>query len=150
MAKSIHKSILVHGDVASLYRIWANFENFPHFMKHIKHIRRTGDRLSHWEMASPLGRNLEWDAQTTAMEENIRIAWQSTGGDIETGGEVRFEQQSDDQAKVTVSMHYTPPEGLTFEIAQWLLREPEDRLMEDLKNFKKYAESKAQAPRKAA
>ena len=77
MSKKITESIHVHRTVAELYAIWSNFENFPIFMKHIESVKKLGDRTSKWKMDGPLGTNFEWEAETTLMEPNKRIAWNS-------------------------------------------------------------------------
>lgn len=140
MPEQVTKSIIVKGDVSDVYRLWANFENFPHFMKHIKSVTRTGDRTSHWVMEGPLGRKVEWDAETTRLEENKRIAWNSTGGDIKTSGQVTFNELPNNQTEVTVILQYVPPAGKAGEMVAELFGDLEGKLHEDLRNFKAYAE----------
>ncbi len=140
------KSIIVKGDVATLYRLWADFENFPSFMKDIKSVTKTGDRTSHWKMEGPLGKNIEWDAVTTAMDVNQRIAWKSTGGDIETSGEVRFDSPLQGlnaaETEVTFTQHYEAG-GFGETIAR-MFDDPDKKLEEILRDFKSYAEGRAQ------
>ena len=136
----ITDSIIVGGNVTEIFNMWRNFENFPQFMKYIKSVKRTGDRTSHWVMEGPLGKDIEWDAQTTRLEENKRIAWASTGGDIQTSGQVTFNQLPDNQTEVTVMLHYEPPAGLAGQVGAALFSKPEKQLQEDLRNFKAYAE----------
>jgi uncharacterized membrane protein len=109
-------------------------------MKNIKSVSKTGAGISHWVMEGPAGRDIQWDATTTLMEENNRIAWNSTGGDIETSGQVSFHPLSDDSTQVTVIMKYVAP----MEALAQLFTNPEGRLEEDLNNFKRYAEGSSQ------
>lgn len=74
MADRIAKSIIVQGDIDHIYDLWANFENFPHFMHNIKSVTKTGDMMSHWVMEGSPGTEIEWDAKTTLLDENQRIA----------------------------------------------------------------------------
>jgi uncharacterized membrane protein len=141
MADQVTKSIIVKADAAEVFNIWANFENFPHFMKYIKSIQKTGDRTSHWVMEGPLGKDLEWDAETTKLETNKRIGWNSRdGGDIKTSGQVTFNQLPQGQTEITVTLQYVPPAGAIGEFIANLFSDPEKRLDEDLANFKSYVE----------
>jgi uncharacterized membrane protein len=141
MADRVTKDIIVKASVDEVYNIWANFENFPRFMKYIKSIAKTGDRTSHWVMEGPLGKDLEWDAETTKLEQNKRIAWNSReSGDIKTSGQVTFNQLPQGQTEITVTLQYVPPAGKLGEFVANLFSDPKKRLDEDLKNFKSYVE----------
>ncbi|MCX6049881.1 MAG: SRPBCC family protein [Chloroflexi bacterium] len=138
------KNILVKAPIEQVYQTWANFENFPNFMHHIKQVDKTGDRTSHWVMEGPLNTKIEWDAETTRLDENKRIAWNSITGDIKTSGQVTFNELPDKQVEVTVMLKYVPPAGLAGEIIAELFSNPEGKLLEDLRNFKRYIETQAQ------
>lgn len=142
MPEQVTRTIIVKAPLNDVYDIWANFENFPHFMKYIKSVRKTGDRLSHWVMEGPLGKEIEWDAETTRTDQNKRIAWNSrAGGDITTSGQVTFKELPQGQIEIAVTLQYVPPAGALGEVVAKIFKDPEDQLDEDLKNFKAYAES---------
>jgi uncharacterized membrane protein len=136
MAEQVTKTILVNAPISQVYGIWSNFENFPYFMDNIKEVRRSNGH-SHWVMSGPLGKEVKWDAKTTRMEENREIAWNSTGGDVETSGRVLFREVAPDQTEVEVTLKYVPPNALVE-----LFANPEGRLEKDLENFKAYAEGR--------
>ncbi len=138
------QNILVKAPLQDVYQAWANFENFPNFMRHIKQVDKTGDRTSHWVMEGPLNTKIEWDAETTRLDENKRIAWNSITGDIKTSGQVTFNELPDNQVEVTVMLKYVPPAGLAGEIVAELFGSPEVKLLEDLRNFKRTIESQRQ------
>jgi len=140
------KNIIVKAPLNEVYQAWANFENFPNFMRHIKSVTKTGDRTSHWVMEGPLNTQIEWDAETTRQEENKRIAWNSINGDIKTSGQVTFNALPDNQVEVTVMLKYVPPAGLAGEIVAELFGNPEGKLLEDLRNFKRDIEAKQAQP----
>ncbi|MCZ7573692.1 MAG: SRPBCC family protein [Ardenticatenaceae bacterium] len=140
MQDQVTKSIIVKGDAADVYRLWANFENFPNFMKYIKSVTKTSDRTSHWVMEGPLGRKVEWDAETTRLEENKRVAWNSTSGDIKTSGQVTFNPLPHGETQVTVILQYVPSAGMAGKIVAELFGDPEGKLADDLRNFKAYTE----------
>jgi uncharacterized membrane protein len=142
MADIVTKSIIIKGPVNRIYNLWTDFERFPNFMHNIKSVRKTGDRTSHWVMEGPFGKDLEWDAQTTAMEENKRIAWNSIDGDIKTSGEVTFNPRDDKgETQATVMLKYVAPAGKLGEAAAHIFDNPDKKLEEDLRRFKQYAES---------
>lgn len=141
MAEQVTRTIVVKGPVEQIYQLWANFENFPHFMQHIKQVTKIGERSSRWVMEGPLGRDIAWEAETTRLDENTRIAWNSRdGGDITTSGQVTFTQLPEEQTEVAVTLQYVPPGGALGEFVAKLFADPAGRLEEDLANFKHFAE----------
>lgn len=141
MPEQVTRSITVAAPVAVVFNAWANFENFPRFMCNIREVRKAGERLSHWVMEGPLGTSFEWDAETTRLEPNTRIAWNSRdGGDIKTSGQAVFAELQNGTTQVTVTLQYVPPGGKVGEALAKLLENPEGRLEEDLGRFKSYAE----------
>jgi uncharacterized membrane protein len=138
---NITHSIVVQAMVPDIYQIWANFENFPRFMDNIKSVRKTGERTSHWVMQGPLGTEWEWDAETTRLDENERIAWSSKDkSEIKTSGQVTFREVGPNETEVSVLMHYEPPGGAAGALAE-LLADPDRRVREDLERFKHFVES---------
>lgn len=141
MAEQFTKDIIVKANIDDVYAIWADFETFPRFMTYIKSIIKTGDGTSHWVMEGPLGKDLEWDAETTRLEPKKRIAWNSRdGGDIKTSGQVTFNELAQGQTEITVMLQYVPPAGKLGEFVAHLFSDPDKRLDEDLRNFKAYVE----------
>jgi uncharacterized membrane protein len=142
--KLVTKSIIVKGETADIFKIWANFENFPRFMQHIKSVKKSGEEMSHWIMEGPLGTRIEWDAKVTRYEENKRIGWSSIRGDIKTSGQVTFNSLPSNETEVTVTLQYVPPVGLAGEVIAELFDNPERKLEEDLRNFKRFIENREQ------
>jgi uncharacterized membrane protein len=140
----VTKSIIVKGDVKEIFSLWANFENFPYFMKNIKSVHKMEDGISHWVMGSRVGKDLEWDAETTDLQENRRIAWSSISGDIKTSGQVSFAPLDHNETEVTAQVQYIPPAGQLGKMLAHLFENPDKKIEEDLKQFKKYAEKQYQ------
>lgn len=143
MGDQITKSIIVEASPEHLYGLWSNFETFPNFMSNIKLVEYTGDKTTHWEMEGPLNTVLEWEAETTVDQENKRIAWNSKDdeGDVTTSGQVTFNALPQEKTEVTVTLQYEPNRaGLAGEVVDALFGNPEQKLTEDLRNFKQYAE----------
>jgi uncharacterized membrane protein len=143
MNDQITKSIIIDGTADHIYGLWSNFETFPNFMSNISLVEYTGEKTTHWEMEGPLNTTLEWEAETTVDEENKRIAWNSKDdeGDVTTSGQVTFNALPEEQTEVTVTLHYEPNKaGLAGEVVDALFGNPEEKLEQDLRNFKQYAE----------
>src|SRR5215510_10711227 len=135
-------SIVVLGNIADVYRLWANFEFFPRFMHDIKSVSMLDERTSHWVMKGPLGADIEWDAETTRREENQRIAWNSKDNSaVKTSGQVTFEPLGANETEVTVTLQYDPPAGAAGQAFASLFANPEKRVREDLEQFKQFVEN---------
>jgi uncharacterized membrane protein len=131
------KTIIVSAPVSEVYQFWTQFDRFNEFMQNIKSVEKTGDRLSHWVAKGPLGTSVEWDAETTLMEENKRIAWNSRdNGDITTSGQVTFNEMGNNQTEVHVLIKYDPPAGVIGDIVAKIFSNPQSELEEDLERFK--------------
>ena len=138
-------SIIVKGSAAELYHLWADLESFPRFMKHVKSVTRTGDRMTHWVVEGPLGNDVEWDAETTRLEEGKRIAWNSKeGSDVKTSGQVVFTEMPHDETQITVTL-MVAPQGTLAGVAAGLFGRLGETLAEDLRSFKAYAEARQPA-----
>lgn len=140
----VTRSITIKGSVEHIYDLWTKFENFPHFMKHIKAVTITGPATSHWVMEGPLGFKVDWNAEMTRNEANKRIAWNSkdASGMVTVSGEVSFNSLPNDETKVTAVVQYTPPGGKAGEFFANAFGKPEERVAEDLRHFKTFAEGK--------
>ncbi len=147
MSNTVTKTITVGGSPSQMYAIWSNFAMFPQFMKYIEAVTITGTNRSHWVMNGPFGYKAEWDAETTRMDTDKRIAWRSIDTDdtnVKTSGQVTFNGLPDNQTEIAVSLMYVPPAGLAGEIVAEIFANPESRLEHDLENFKRFAENTEQ------
>lgn len=142
MGKQVTKLIIVKAPLPVVYNLWADFENFPRFMKYIKSVTPTGPNASHWVMQGPLGVNIDWNAEITRQEENKRIAWSSkdSKGVITISGQVTFNALPQGETEITVTVQYVVPAGKAGEAIAELFSNPEERLTEDLRNFKSVVE----------
>jgi uncharacterized membrane protein len=138
------KSIEISAPVGVVFELYSDFEKFPQWMEHIKEVRQTEPRFTRWVADAPLGINVEWEAETTALEPNRKIAWQTVRGDIEMQGEVTFEETESGTTILHVSIAYEPPAGhLGTLLAKFFGNDPEKQMDEDLGRFVKLAESRA-------
>ena len=128
MPEHITRAIIVKAGVSQTFRAWENFENFPHFMEYIQSVQKLEGRKSHWVMEGPLGKKIEWDAATTLLEPDQRIAWSSTDGDLKTSGQVTFAPIGENETQVTVMLYYVPPAGLAGDLVAKMFGHPESKL----------------------
>lgn len=146
MADQTTKSIIVGAGLDAAFDAWSDFENFPRFMKHVKSVTKTGERMSHWVVDGPFGKEVEWDAETTRLEKNKRIAWNSKEtSEIRTSGQVTFNDLGSGQTEITVTLQWVVPASRGGEKLMGLFADPEKRLEEDLLSFKHYVEQRVGA-----
>ena len=144
MAEPITSSIEVNAPVAQVYEYWSNLENLPSFMKNIEEVRSTGPDTTHWVVKGPLGYRAEFDARTTQNEPNQALGWNTIDGDVQTSGQIRFQELGPDKTKLEVTMKYAdPPGGKLGEAASRITSGPKAILEQDLRNFRDIMEGKA-------
>ena len=141
MAQRVQESIEVQAPLEDIFSYWSNFENFSNFMQNVEEVRMTGQDTSHWSVKGPLGKSVEFDAKTTEMDPSRGIGWNSVGGDVQTSGEVRFEETAPGRTRIDVTMNYAdPPGGRIGEVVAETVSDPERDLREDLENFARRVE----------
>ena len=135
MAQRVHESIEVQAPLEDVFTYWSNLENLPQIMRNIEEVRVAGD-TSHWKVNAPLGKTIEYDARTTEMSPERGIGWQSIEGEVDTSGQVRFEEVATGRTRIDVTMNYAdPPGGKVGELAAEVVSNPEREMREDLENF---------------
>ncbi len=136
------RSLIVEGTPEELYRLWSDFESFPRFMTHVKSVTRVSEGVTHWVAEGALGKDAEWDAVMTRDDAGQRLAWRSTDDSpVKTSGQVTFAALPHGQTEVTVTLHFVPP-GAMGDVVAKLFTDPEQRLEEDLRGFKAWAEGR--------
>lgn len=142
MAQRVHESIEVRAPKQEVFTYWSNLEHFPAIMSNIEEVRIIDQQTSHWKVKGPLGTSVEFDARTTEMDPERGIGWNSVGGEVETSGEVRFEEVGEGRTRIEVTMNYAdPPGGRVGEVVADALSNPEREMREDLENFARRVES---------
>jgi uncharacterized membrane protein len=144
-AVHIAQSLLIDKSPEELYGYWRDFQNLPRIMTHLESVQLLDERRSHWVAKAPsiAGGKVEWDAEMTIDEPNVRIAWQSLpGADVDNRGSVQFTRALGDRGtKVRVVVDYAPPAGrLGKSVAKLFGEEPEQQIWNDLRNFKRMME----------
>jgi uncharacterized membrane protein len=141
MAQRVHESIEVQAPPQDVFQYWSNFQNFSEVMRNVEEVRMTGPDTSHWRVKGPLGKTVEFDARTTEASLERGIAWESVEGEVDTSGQVRFEEVATGRTRIDVTMNYAdPPGGRIGEVAAEVISNPEREMREDLENFAKRVE----------
>ncbi len=141
MAQRVHESIEVQAPPQGVFQYWSNFQNFSEVMRNVEEVRMTGPDTSHWRVKGPLGKTVEFDARTTEASLERGIAWESVEGEVDTSGQVRFEEVATGRTRIDVTMNYAdPPGGKVGELAAEVVSNPEREMREDLENFAKRIE----------
>ena len=111
-------------------------------MSNVEEVRVIDKETSHWRVKGPLGKTVEFDARTTEMSPERDIGWNSTGeNEVETSGQVRFEEVADGHTRIDVTMNYAnPPGGKVGKIVANALSNPEREMREELENFARKVE----------
>ena len=83
-----------------------------------------------------MGKTVEYEARTTEASLESGIAWESVEGEVDTSGQVRFEEVAPGRTRIDVTMNYAdPPGGRIGEVLADTVSNPERELREDLENF---------------
>ena len=144
MPQRVESSVVVEAPVSRVYDYWRNLENLPSFMTNVEDVRATGPGMTHWRIKGPLGTKMEFDAQTTQDEENRALGWNSVDGNVDTSGQVRFQELGPERTRVEVTLNYAdPPGGKIGEVGSKIVANPQVMVDQDLYNFKEIIEGRA-------
>ena len=141
MAQAI-ETIDVEVPVRTAYDQWTQFEEFPKFLDEVESITQTTPTLTVWKVkVGPVEKTFE--AEITEQHPDERVAWTSTGGEVDHAGVVTFHKLSDTETRVTVQIDWTT-DGVLEKLGAAIGSDGR-AIKKDLANFKQYIESKGQA-----
>jgi uncharacterized membrane protein len=138
----IIESIDVDVPVTTAYNQWTQFETFPEFLEHVEGLEQKTDTLTHWRV-NVGGQVREFDAVITEQHPDERVAWNSTGGEVDHAGVVTFHKLDDTTSRVTVQLDWEP-EGLLEKVGS-AVGVGNHVVKDGLRHFKEYIESKGSA-----
>ena len=145
----IEESFTIDRSAHELYEVWTKWEELPELLPHIKSIENIGDKKTRWTAVAPMGLKLTWEAEIIKQEADRMVSWKSTSGDVATAGSVHFESKGDNKTEMKVSMQYDPPGGKALAaVAEFFNMGLDQRVREDLKQFKDRLESRKKQPTK--
>jgi len=137
--------VVINRPVEELYAIWRNFQNLPSIMSYLEKVEIKDDTHSRWTVKAPAGVNVSWDAEIINEVRNEVIGWRSLqNAQVANAGSVRFRPAPyrKDSTEVRVTLEYVAPgQKLGVAVANWLGKNPEQQLQDDLERFKMYIEN---------
>ena len=140
----VGRTVLISRPRAELYAFWRDFRNLPRFMHNIQRVTIEDSKRSHWVVAAPAGRTVEWDSIITEDKPDELIAWRSVeGASVRNSGRVEFRDSTAGRGtEVSVTIAYDPPGGSLGQlIAKLFQREPKIQARQDLRRFKQLMET---------
>ena len=136
------QTIDVDVPVTQAYNQWTQFEEFPQFLSFVESITQQDETHNHWRV-NIAGVVREFDTVISEQLPDDRIAWTSTGGEVDHAGVVTFHKLSDTTSRVAVQIDWKP-EGF-IEKAGAALDIPDRAVQAELANFKKFIEEQGHA-----
>ena len=136
------ETVDVNVPVTVAYNQWTKFEEFPKFLSFVESITQVNDTLTEWKVRIG-GVEREFEAQITEQHPDERVAWNSTGGQVDHGGVVTFHKLAENETRVTVQLDWEAT-GL-MEKAGAALGIDNLAIKKDLANFKEFIEGKGTA-----
>ena len=133
------ETVDVNVPVTVAYNQWTKFEEFPKFLSFVESITQVNDTLTEWKVKIG-GVEREFEAQITEQHPDERVAWNSTGGQVDHGGVVTFHKLAANETRVTVQLDWEAT-GL-LEKAGAALGIDNLAIKKDLANFKEFIEAK--------
>jgi uncharacterized membrane protein len=95
--------------VRDVFAFCRDFENFPRVVQALHRVVDYEDGRSRWEVVSPSGEILCWDAQVTKYVPNVVIAWRSVPGSVvDCNGLIRFTPNDKGGTHLEVQVDYDP------------------------------------------
>lgn len=104
----LRKTIEIERSVHDVFEFCRNFENFPRVVQSLHQVADFQDGRSHWEVISPGGDIIAWDAEVTKYVPNVVIAWRSIRGSVvDCNGLIRFEPTARG-TRLSIAIDYDP------------------------------------------
>ena len=140
---AVASSIEINRPVHEVFAFFKDFENFPRVVGAVRSVSDYQDGRSHWEVYTPSGDVVEWDAVVTKYVPNSVIAWESVVKSlVESAGIVRFTPLSPTRTRVDVTFTHRPLQSSLKDAVRALFaRQPADIIDRHLDRIRFYLES---------
>jgi len=140
----VDKSITIARPPHEVYAFWRDLSNLSRFMKNVETVTQLEGNRSHWIVAGPGGRKVEWDAVIHNEIPGEMVAWRSLeGATVQNAGSVWFKEAPAGRGtEVKVEISYRPPAGALGAAVAWLWgKDPSHQIAEDLHRLKQILEA---------
>lgn len=100
----IHTVVEIDAPPSQVFDLWTRFETLPRVLDGVRRVKCISETRTLWDV-DIAGRQIVWEAETTAFEPNERIAWESRWGKC-NDGELRFHRTIDGRTRLSVSIQF--------------------------------------------
>lgn len=144
----LHASLRIDFPVHETFEFFTDFENFPRVTGMLHSVVDYQDGRSHWELVSPSGEIIAWDAVITKYVPHSVIAWESLpGAEARNTGLLRFSPTPEGGTRLDISVDYEPVLTGWPDALRALLDIPrQNRLRADLERLEFYFHSLPPTP----
>ena len=145
---AVTTSIEIARPVAEVFAFFKDFENFPRVIGSVRSVLDYQDGRSHWELYTPSGGVVAWDAVVTKYVPNSVIAWESVVRSlVDSSGIVRFTALSPSETRVDLTITHRPIQTTLKDAVRTLLAPQASHLIDrHLERIRFYLESLPVAP----
>jgi uncharacterized membrane protein len=148
----LRKTVQVDRPVRDVFAFCRDFENFPRVIHSLHRVIDYQDGRSRWEVMSPRGELLTWDAEVTKYVPNVVLAWRSLPGSaVDCNGLIRFAPTPTGGTRLQIQIDYDPCVTDLSDAVRALVEAPrEEQLEADLvrANFYLQAQPPAAEPQR--
>jgi uncharacterized membrane protein len=138
-----NSSVEIARPIPEVFAFFKDFENFPRVIGAVRSVIDYQDGRSHWEVYTPSGSVLSWDAVVTKYVPNSVIAWESVVRSlVESRGVARFTALSPTKTRVDLSVaHHPVATTLQDAVRALLATDPRKTVANNLDHIRFYLES---------
>lgn len=105
----LRRTLVIDRPVRDVFAFCRDFENFPRIIQSLHRITDYQDGRSRWEVMSPSGEILTWDAEVTKYVPNVVLAWRSLPGSVvDCNGLIRFAPTPAGATRLQIQIDYDP------------------------------------------
>jgi uncharacterized membrane protein len=147
----LRTSVDVDHPVRDVFAFCRDFENFPRIVQSLHRVVDYEDGRSHWEVVSPGGEVLAWDAQVTKYVPNAVLAWKSVPRSVvDCNGLIRFAPNERGGTHLDIQIDYDPCHtGLSDAVRALFDVSRREQLEADLERANFYLAARLRAARSA-
>lgn len=136
---TVVRSLVVNRSLPEVFALWRESEGLPRFLQHVDRVIPINRSRSRWIGATTAGDRVEWDVEIVEEIPDRRLAWRSAPGSrLMSSGSVTLRGSTGTALNVELSYRPAKPEA---EPESSYVADLEDRILEDLRRFRRFAES---------
>lgn len=144
----LRQTIEIARPVHDVFEFCRDFENFPRVVQSLHSITDYQDGRSRWEVMTPGGEVLAWDAEVTKYVPNVVLAWRAVPGSVvDCNGVIRFSPTASGGTRLHIQVDYDPRHTDLGDAIRALLNSPRTEQLEaDLARANFYISALPEAP----